>query len=123
MLIMMNKPRGYLTARSDRTRPTVMELLPPALRALHPVGRLDMDTEGLLLLTDDGDLDRRLLRPEQHVEKLYSAGWSRRTSTGWLRASFWRAPASCPGLPEPGPPAIPPSAPARRCCRRKNTTT
>ncbi len=68
---MMNKPKGYLTARSDRNRPTVMELLPPELQALHPVGRLDMDTEGLLLLTDDGMLDRRLLRPEHHVEKLY----------------------------------------------------
>ena len=72
MILMMNKPAGYLTARSDRTRPTVMELLPPELQALHPVGRLDMDTEGLLLLTDDGALDRLLLRPEQHVEKVYA---------------------------------------------------
>ncbi len=70
-VLMMNKPAGYLTARSDRTRPTVMDLLPEKLRHLHPVGRLDMDTEGLLLLTDDGTLDRRLLRPEQHVEKVY----------------------------------------------------
>ena len=68
---MMNKPAGYLTARSDRTRPTVMELLPEALGDLHPVGRLDMDTEGLLLLTDDGTLDPLLLRPESHVEKVY----------------------------------------------------
>ena len=71
MLIMLNKPAGYLTARSDRTRPTIMELLPPELRGLHPIGRLDMDTEGLLLLTDDGRLDPLLLRPEAHVEKLY----------------------------------------------------
>ena len=70
-IIMLNKPGGYLTARSDRTRPTVMALLPPELQALHPVGRLDMDTEGLLLLTDDGSLDPLLLRPEAHVEKLY----------------------------------------------------
>ena len=68
---MLNKPAGYLTARSDRTRPVVMELLPPELGHLHPVGRLDMDTEGLLLLTDDGRLDPLLLRPEAHVEKLY----------------------------------------------------
>ena len=68
---MMNKPAGYLTARSDRTRPTVMDLLPPELRHLHPIGRLDMDTEGLLLLTDDGKLDPLLLRPEAHVEKVY----------------------------------------------------
>ena len=72
MIVMLNKPAGFLTARSDRTRPTVMELLPPELRHLHPVGRLDMDTEGLLLLTDDGMLDRRLLLPERHVEKLYA---------------------------------------------------
>ena len=71
MIIMMNKPKGYLTARSDRTRPTVLELLPPELGHLHPIGRLDMDTEGLLLLTDDGRLDPLLLRPESHVEKLY----------------------------------------------------
>ena len=71
MVIMMNKPKGYLTARSDRTRPTVMELLPPELQTLHPVGRLDMDTEGLLLLTDDGRLDPLLLRPEAYVEKVY----------------------------------------------------
>ena len=70
-LFMMNKPAGYLTAKSDRTRPTVMELLPPELQNLHPIGRLDMDTEGLLLLTDDGSLDPLLLRPEAHVEKLY----------------------------------------------------
>ena len=70
-LIMMNKPAGFLTARSDRTRPTVMALLPEALQHLHPIGRLDMDTEGLLLFTDDGSLDPLLLRPEAHVEKLY----------------------------------------------------
>ena len=70
-IIMLNKPAGYLTARSDRTRPTVMELLPPELQNLHPIGRLDMDTEGLLLLTDDGRLDPLLLRPEAHVEKVY----------------------------------------------------
>ena len=70
-IIMLNKPKGYLTARRDRNRPTVMELLPPELGHLHPVGRLDLDTEGLLLLTDDGSLDPLLLRPEAHVEKLY----------------------------------------------------
>ena len=68
---MLNKPRGFLTAVRDRTRPTVMELLPPELGSLHPIGRLDLDTEGLLLLTDEGRLDPLLLRPEAHVEKLY----------------------------------------------------
>lgn len=71
VIYMMNKPAGCLTARSDRTRPTVMELLPEEFKHLHPVGRLDMDTEGLLLLTDDGRLDSLLLRPEAHVEKRY----------------------------------------------------
>ncbi len=68
---MLNKPAGYLTAVRDRSRPTIMELLPPELGHLHPIGRLDLDTEGLLLLTDDGRLDPLLLRPEAHVEKLY----------------------------------------------------
>ena len=68
---MLNKPAGYLTAVRDRTRPTIMELLPPELGHLHPIGRLDLDTEGLLLLTDEGRLDPLLLRPEAHVEKLY----------------------------------------------------
>ena len=69
---MLYKPRGLLTATRDARRETVMSCFPEALReTLHPVGRLDKDTEGLLLFTDDGMLDVRLLRPEQHVEKEY----------------------------------------------------
>ena len=68
---MLNKPSGYLTACGDRTRQTILELLPSELKHLHPIGRLDLDTEGLLLLTDNGQLDPQLLRPEAHVEKLY----------------------------------------------------
>ena len=69
---MLHKPRGLLTAKRDARRETVMSCFPEALREmLHPVGRLDRDTEGLLLFTDDGMLDVRLLRPEQHVEKEY----------------------------------------------------
>lgn len=69
---MLYKPRGLLTAKRDARRETVMSCFPEALREmLHPVGRLDRDTEGLLLFTDDGMLDVRLLRPEQHVEKEY----------------------------------------------------
>ena len=69
---MLHKPRGLLTAKRDARRETVMSCFPEALRgSLHPVGRLDRDTEGLLLFTDDGMLDVRLLRPEQHVEKEY----------------------------------------------------
>lgn len=69
---MLNKPRRLLSAKRDAEKPTVMLCFPPELReALHPVGRLDMDTEGLLLFTDDGSLDHRLLMPEHHVEKEY----------------------------------------------------
>lgn len=73
--IMMNKPAGVLTATEDRRQETVMELLEPALRrlSLAPVGRLDKDTEGLLLLTDDGELAHRLLSPRNHVDKVYYA--------------------------------------------------
>lgn len=69
---MMNKPQGYLSAKGDAWRATVMAFFPFDLATkLHPVGRLDKDTEGLLLFTDDGMLDRFLLRPEHHVEKGY----------------------------------------------------
>ena len=69
---MFYKPRGLLTARTDANRPTIMTCFPPELQTLlHPVGRLDMDTEGLLLLTDDGKLDQHLLRPEHGIEKEY----------------------------------------------------
>lgn len=69
---MLNKPRGYVCARTDRESPTVMELFPPECRAsLFPLGRLDKNTEGLLLVTDDGKLNRRLLDPERHVQKQY----------------------------------------------------
>ena len=64
-----------LTATEDRRQPTVLELLPPELRRidLAPVGRLDKDTEGLLLLTNDGELTHRLLSPRYHVDKRYLA--------------------------------------------------
>ncbi len=69
---MFNKPAGYITARTDRLRPTVMDFFPAdMLYALHPVGRLDRDTVGLLLVTDDGFLDPYLLPPDVHVEKTY----------------------------------------------------
>lgn len=69
---MMNKPSGYLTANGDRTRPTVMEFIPEELRGkIMPVGRLDMDTTGLLIFTDDGRLTPALMHPDRHVEKEY----------------------------------------------------
>lgn len=73
--VMLHKPAGVLTATEDRRQPTVLDLLPPELRkrGLAPVGRLDKDTEGLLLLTDDGDLTHRLLSPKYHVDKVYLA--------------------------------------------------
>lgn len=71
--IMMNKPDGVLTATEDRRQKTVLDLLPPEYQDLFPVGRLDKDTEGLLLLTDDGALAHRLLSPRHHVDKVYLA--------------------------------------------------
>lgn len=73
--VMLHKPAGVLTATEDRKQPTVLDLLPPELRriGLAPVGRLDKDTEGLLLLTNNGELAHRLLSPKYHVEKRYFA--------------------------------------------------
>ena len=70
--LLLHKPAGVLTATEDKHQPTVMELLPESLRrrGLAPVGRLDKDTEGLLLLTDDGELTHRLLSPRYHVDKV-----------------------------------------------------
>ena len=73
--VMLHKPAGVLTATEARKQPTVLDLLPPELRriGLAPVGRLDKDTEGLLLLTNDGELAHRLLSPKYHVDKRYLA--------------------------------------------------
>ncbi len=71
--IMLNKPIGYVTSRKrDETdAPTVMDLLPPELQHLKPVGRLDKESEGLLLLTDDGDLLYKSTHPKFETEKEY----------------------------------------------------
>lgn len=71
--LLLHKPSGVITATADRRQQTVLDLVPDPLRrrGLHPVGRLDKDTEGLLLLTTDGDLSHRLLAPRWHVEKEY----------------------------------------------------
>lgn len=71
--LMMNKPGGVLSATEDGRGETVLDLLPPELRriGLFPVGRLDKDTEGLLLLTNDGGLAHQLLSPRHHVDKVY----------------------------------------------------
>ena len=71
--VMMNKPAGYLSATEDGRGPTVLDLLPQELQRqnLFPVGRLDKDTEGLLLLTNEGGLAHELLSPRHHVDKVY----------------------------------------------------
>lgn len=72
---MLHKPAGVITATEDTRQETVMDLLPERRRKnLSPVGRLDKDTEGLLLITDDGQLGHHLLAPGFHVQKTYLAG-------------------------------------------------
>ena len=67
-----NKPTGCVTARTDAVHRTVMDYFPEELAGvLHPVGRLDKDTCGMLILTDDGDLDFRIMQPSKHVSKTY----------------------------------------------------
>ncbi len=69
----INKPAGYITATEDKRHKTVMEILPEWViqKNLFPVGRLDKDTEGLLLFTIDGTLSHELLSPKKHVDKIY----------------------------------------------------
>jgi 23S rRNA pseudouridine2605 synthase len=70
--VLLNKPRGYLSSVSDpEGRPLVTELLPPSLGRVHPVGRLDFNTEGLLLLTNDGDFTNYVTAARNRVEKVY----------------------------------------------------
>ena len=72
-LVLLNKPAGYECSQKPKHHPSVMSLLPVPLRVrgLQPVGRLDEDTTGLLLLTDDGPLIHRLTSPKKHVPKVY----------------------------------------------------
>lgn len=75
IVVMLNKPAGFVTATEDKTERTVMELLPKELLSqdVKPVGRLDKATEGLLLFTNDGDLLHRLISPGKEVPKVYYA--------------------------------------------------
>ncbi|HYN60359.1 MAG TPA: 16S rRNA pseudouridine(516) synthase [Rubrivivax sp.] len=75
-LLMMNKPPGYECSRKPRHHPSVLSLLPPPLRLrdVQPIGRLDEDTTGLLLFTDDGALIHKLTSPKWHVPKVYLVG-------------------------------------------------
>ena len=71
--IILHKPRGYVTTMKDeRDRPTVADLVQDAGGRLYPVGRLDMDSEGLVILTDDGTAANALMHPKQEVDKVYT---------------------------------------------------
>ena len=86
--VMLNKPAGLLTAARDRKQPTVMDLLPEEYAGIGcmPVGRLDKDTTGLLLLTCDGEMNHRLLAPGRHVDKVYRASVSGRLTEREVQA-------------------------------------
>ncbi len=72
LYLMLNKPPGYVTTRHDeRGRPTVMTLVADLPDSIYPVGRLDLETEGMLLFTNDGDFAYRLLHPSHEIEKTY----------------------------------------------------
>lgn len=99
---MLHKPRGYVCARTDRESPTVMEFFPDEPN-LFPLGRLDKYTEGLLLVTDDGKLNHRLLDPACHVEKQYFL-WAVGQPTEAVCEAL-RCGVQCRGLPERTRPA------------------
>ena len=110
LYIMLNKPSGVLTAARDKKQPTVMDLLPPEYAAIGcmPVGRLDKDTTGLLLLTTDGELNHRLLAPARHVDKTYLATLDKPVgekeaaafASGLSLSDFEAAPADLTPLPD-----------------------
>lgn len=85
--IMLHKPAGCVTATQDEKDKTVMDYIPKELRKkMSPVGRLDKDTEGLLLITDDGALNHNLLAPAKHVQKTYYARIRGRVTEAEIRA-------------------------------------
>lgn len=71
LYFVMNKPAGVVTAREDNISKTVMDLIDVKCKDLSPVGRLDKDTEGLLLITNNGKLNHNMLSPKKHVDKVY----------------------------------------------------
>lgn len=113
MYVLLNKPRGPLSAVTDhRGRQTVVDLVASVSARLYPAGRLDADTEGLLLLTNDGELTYRLTHPRYGVEKVYqaevqgrpSAAALRRLSEGVMLEDGWSGPAKVRAL-QPGEPS------------------
>ena len=73
LYLMLNKPKGYISATEDRSMPTVLDLVPDDYqhRNLFPAGRLDKDTTGLMIITDDGEFAHNILSPKKHVKKEY----------------------------------------------------
>jgi 16S rRNA pseudouridine516 synthase len=86
-VVLLHKPAGYECSRQPRHHPSVLTLLPPPLRrrGVQPVGRLDEDTTGLLLLTDDGALIHRLTHPRRHVPKVYEVSTAHPVDAGQLQ--------------------------------------
>ena len=74
LYIVLNKPKGYISATEDPEQKTVLELVPPELfrNGMFPAGRLDKNTTGLMIITDDGDFAHRILSPKKHVPKKYA---------------------------------------------------
>ena len=73
LYLLLNKPKGYVSSTEDSDGPSVLELVPPALfrKGLFPAGRLDKDTTGMMVITDDGQMAHRILAPKKHVKKRY----------------------------------------------------
>ena len=86
--IMLNKPKGYVTTNSEQFgRKSVLDLIDTDYR-IFPIGRLDMNTEGLLLLTNDGEFANKLMHPKNKVEKTYIANVKGNITYGWDGAKF-----------------------------------
>lgn len=99
--VLLHKPRGYVTSRADpQGRPVVIDLLPGDGPRVFPVGRLDYDAEGLLLLTNDGELTNRLLHPRYEIPRVYEVEVERHVSPREL--GRWRR-----GVVLPDGPAVP----------------
>ena len=93
--LMLNKPRGYVTTLSDeKGRQTAAQLVADCGQRVYPIGRLDMDSEGLLLFTNDGAFANRLMHPKHEVEKAYLvqvSGYTRSNFSSWHCPSPWTA--------------------------------
>ncbi|MHB9025877.1 MAG: pseudouridine synthase [Armatimonadota bacterium] len=110
--LLLNKPAGYVTTREDVHAPLTVMSLVPEIPGLHPVGRLDKDTTGLLLLTNDGALTFALTHPKHRIPKTYHA-WVRGVPTEEAQAQIRHG-----GIPVEGKPAAP--APTRIRARRED---